>query len=140
MAKETTGVFSTRPKGATWDKLTGGDIFADTPFFAPGMLEDSEHFLAMPPGMELVGIFKEIRSANKNNPLATDEQKYKYACLETQTGEKFRVKAPGNLPYFLENKVVAGDLIAITYIGKEVNEKYKKGVHTFDVEKLVISN
>lgn len=124
------------PKDAKVTELTGGDQWAETPFFAPGMIEDSTHLRALPPGEVLVGILREVRVANKNNPTAKPIEKYKYACMETSEGEKFRVKAPGNLAYYLENVIKPGELVSITYVGKQVTEDYPQGVHTFTVARI----
>lgn len=133
-------ILGKRPKGAVATVLEVGDNFSDTPFFAPGMTEDSDNMKALPAGSELVGYYREIRQANKNNPNAKPIDKYKYICLETIDGEKFRVKGPGNLPWFFENKLAVGDLVSIIYNGKDMgNPDFPQGVHNFTVSKIEIS-
>jgi hypothetical protein len=133
-------LFGTKPKNAIETLLEVGDSFSDTPFFAPGMLSDTENMKALPEGSELIGIFKELRIANKNNPKAKPIDQYKYVCLETLEGQKFRVKAPGNLSWFFENRIKVGDLVSIIYNGKDMsNPDFPQGVHSFKVSKLDVA-
>mgnify|MGYP005865727433 CR=1 FL=1 len=138
--QQTKTIFGAKPKGARVTELSVIDQFAETPFFAPGMTEDSEHMKALPVGSELVGYLRDVRVANKNNPTAKPIDIYKYGCLETTDGQKFRVKAPGNLGWSLENQVSKGDLISIVYNGKDMkNPDYPQGVHNFTVSKIEIA-
>lgn len=123
-----------RPENVTARKIEGG-VWKDTPYFAPGLEEDSDHMKAFPIGSTLIGRLVDIRETKAEKA----EDRRNYACLETTDGQKFRVQAPGSLTYKLGEAGV-GSLVEITYRGKEQVEGYKQPLHQFDVEVLEVLN
>jgi hypothetical protein len=119
------------PQNVKRTKLTGGGEWAETPYFGPGLEEDSEHMVAMPVGNVLAGVLRAIRETKAEKP----SDRKKYLCLEDFSGNKFRIAAPGQLVYLAEQAGV-GSRIAVTYRGKEEVEGYKQPLHQFDVEIL----
>lgn len=117
------------PRGAKLTKLTGGGEWAETPYFGPGLEEDSEHMKAMAIGMSLAGTLRSIRETKAEK--ASDRKKY--LCLEDFDGNKFRIASPGQLSYLAEQAGI-GTQIVVTYRGKEEVEGYKQPLHQFDVE------
>lgn len=119
------------PDSAKRVKLTGGGEWSETPYFGPGLENDTEHMRAMPAGMTLAGFLRSVRETKAERP----SDRKKYLCLEDFSGNKFRVAAPGQLQYLAEQAGI-GTPIAITYRGKEEVEGYKQPLHQFDVEVL----
>lgn len=105
-----------------------GDLWADTPFFAPGMLEDSENKAAWPQGVKIAGIFKGLRTKKEAGPKTVPT----YGIFETRSGLKFRVDAPGSLRHTLENAAI-GTYLVMEYLGKEYVESLKSECHKFDI-------
>lgn len=117
------------PQNAKRVKVTGGGEWSETPYFGPGLTEDSEHMKAMPIGMSLAGVLRSIRETKAEK--ASDRKNY--LCMEDFNGTKFRVAAPGQLVYLAE-QVGIGSPVVITYRGKEEVEGFKQPLHQFDVE------
>lgn len=128
MSQQTIGAV---PQNVKRNKIVTGGEWAETPYFGPGLLENSENMIAFPKGMTLAGTLKAIRETKAEK--AKDRKRY--LCLEDFSGNKFRVSAPGQLVYLAEQAGL-GTPIAITYMGKEVVEGYKDELHQFEVESL----
>lgn len=131
-----TNLMGTTPANAKLIPMIGDDPWKDSPFFACGMEEDSEHKKAWPVDGTLVGVFHGLRTSNKNGPVKDQRQ---YAILETASGEKFRAQAPGQLGHALANLEVGKVTVSITYKGKEYVEKLKTECHQFEINKVSIN-
>ena len=108
-----------------------GDLWADTPFFAPGLTENTEFKLAWPIGQTLAGVLRGVREKKNAGPKSCKH----YAILESTKGARFRVEAPGQLRHNL-SELAAGTYVEITYKGKENVEGIGE-LHAFDVKKEV---
>jgi hypothetical protein len=126
-------LMGSRPANATARKIEGGDAWKDTPYFGAGLEADSEHMKAFPIGAELIGVVRAIRTTKAEK----EADRKRYACLEAQDGTKFRVSAPGQLVFLLEEAGI-GTLVQIIYRGKEVVEGYKQPLHQFEVNALEV--
>ena len=119
MANQTNALFGATTKGQRKPLNVQGaeDPYKDSVFFAPNMEKDSEHMKAFPKGSSVIGIFDGVRIANKQGPV---KDQYKYVLLKTESGERCRLKAMGNLPWILEESglVTKGQTIEIVYEGK----------------------
>lgn len=124
-----------RPENTTARKVELG-VWRDTPYFAPGMEEDSENMRAFPVGASLVGRLVEIQTIKSEVKGQGDKV---IARCETTDGEKFRVRCQGNLESLLR---AAGheNPVEIIYRGKEEVEGYAQPLHQFEVNILETSH
>lgn len=114
--------------------LNPGDLWADTPFFAPGMTEDTDNKSAWAIGVTLAGVFKGLRT--KKNPPAKGCKEY--GIFETVDGRKFRADAPGQLRHILENATL-DRYIELTYKGKEYVDSKDQECHQFEAKGEVLN-
>ena len=131
----------TPPKGAKLNvgKVTGGKRalvvaggeWNDTPYFGPGLVEDSDHMLAFPVGMSLEGTLKTMRVTKAEK----ERDRKTYGCFEDAEGNKFRIAAPGQLKYILESEGI-GSTLEITYEGKKYVESLDEECHQFKVQRV----
>lgn len=131
----TNTLMGTRPANAVARKIEGGDGWKDTPYFGPGLEKDSENMKAMPIGSTIVGFIRAVRTTKAEK----EADRKRYACLEAADGTKFRVSAPGQLVFLLEEAGI-GTLVEINYLGKEEVEGYKQPLHQFEVSALEVSH
>ena len=126
-------LMGSRPANATARKIEGGDGWKDTPYFGPGLEKNTENMKAMPAGSVLVGFVRAVRTTKAEK----EADRKRYACLDTQDGAKFRVSAPGQLVFLLEEAGI-GSLVEIKYLGKEEVAGYKQPLHQFEVNILEV--
>ena len=116
--------------GVEMRDLSAGDPWSEATFFAPTVTGDtgSEHLQPWPVNGVIAGIFKGLRTANKNGP--KDKQRA-YAVFEDDNGGLFRCYTPGQLRYQLE-LVEEGAYVRMQHLGKEYVESQGKELHQFN--------
>lgn len=111
----------------------------DSPYFAPGMEEDTENMRAYPIGAALIGTIAEIVTFEKEDLDRNGNKRRDYLLCETLEGEKFRVQAPGQL-VGIARKIGTGVAVEIKYLGKEKVEGRPQPLHQFEVNRLETLN
>lgn len=119
------------PQNAKRTPVVAGGEWKETPYFGPGLKEDSQHMKAFPVGMEIAGFVRALRTTKAEK----ESDQKDYVCMEDVNGNKFRIAAPGQLYYNLE-AVGVGALVAIKYLGKQKVEGYKQELHQFEIVRL----
>jgi hypothetical protein len=119
------------PQTAKRVPLFGGSEWTETPYFGPGLENDTANMKAMPAGSVLAGYLRAIRETKSDKP----SDRKTYLCMEDFSGNKFRIAAPGQLVYLAEQAGI-GTPIVVTYKGKEMVDGYKQPLHQFSVEIL----
>lgn len=123
-----TTVIGKRKESVKMKELSGGDPWAEAPFYGFG--EGNEHINGLEAGTVICATFNGLRVSNKKGPALKQR---KYAVLTLENGDKIRLFTPGQLHYYLD-QIAPNSYVEITYKGMEYVEDLGRETHQFHVK------